>query len=96
MMHHVGIPGGRHFSCAALVVMIRATAVAANLPAGERTPERWFDTRAFALQAPLTFGSAPRNSVVGPGYANVDFALARTVAVGGQSQLELRWEVFTC
>jgi len=65
-----------------------------NLPVGERTPERWFDTSAFALQAPFTFGSAPRNSVVGPGYANVDFALARTVAVGGQSQLELRWEVF--
>ena len=65
-----------------------------NLPSGERTPERWFDTSAFALQAPFTFGSAPRNSVIGPGYANVDLALARTVALRGQSQLELRWEVF--
>ena len=52
-----------------------------NLPGGERAPERWFDTSAFALQAPFTFGSAPRNSVVGPGYANVDFALAKTWAV---------------
>ena len=38
-----------------------------NLPGGERTPERWFGTSAFALPAPFTFGSAPRNSVIGPG-----------------------------
>ena len=37
-----------------------------NLPAADRTPERWFDTSAFALQAPFTFGSAPRNSVHRP------------------------------
>jgi hypothetical protein len=65
-----------------------------NLPGGERTPQRWFDTSAFALQAPFTFGSAPRNSVTGPGYANTDFALAKTWAVGGSSRLEFRWEVF--
>jgi hypothetical protein len=65
-----------------------------NLPGGERTPERWFDTSAFALQAPFTFGSAPRNSVIGPGYANIDFALAKTWALAGTSQLEFRWEVF--
>jgi hypothetical protein len=65
-----------------------------NLPGGERTPERWFDTAAFALQAPFTFGSAPRNSVIGPGYANVDLALAKTFALRGTAQLELRWEVF--
>ena len=65
-----------------------------NLPGGERTPERWFDTSAFALPAPYTFGSAPRNSVIGPGFANVDFALAKTWALRGPSQLEFRWEVF--
>jgi hypothetical protein len=67
----------------------------ANLPGGQRTPERWFDTSAFALQAPFTFGSAPRNSVIGPGYANVDFALAKTWMPGSAGrQLEFRWEVF--
>jgi hypothetical protein len=65
-----------------------------NLPGGERTPERWFDTSAFALPASLTFGTARRNSVVGPGYANVDFALAKTWALRGTSQLEFRWEIF--
>ena len=38
-----------------------------NLPSGEKTAERWFDTAAFALPAPYTFGSAPRNSVIGTG-----------------------------
>ena len=64
-----------------------------NLSGGERTPERWFDTSAFVLQAPFTFGNAPRNSVIGPGYANVDFALAKTWRIG-TSDLEFRWETF--
>lgn len=65
-----------------------------NLPGDERTPERWFDTAAFAIQAPFTFGNAPRNSVFGPGFANVDFALAKTWRVAGASELEFRWEIF--
>jgi hypothetical protein len=65
-----------------------------NLPGDERTAERWFDTGAFALPAPFTFGSARRNNVLGPGFANVDFSLAKTWALGVASNLELRWEVF--
>ena len=56
-----------------------------NLPGGERTPERWFDTSAFALPAPFTFGSAPRNSVIGPGFANVDFARRQDVGLSAAS-----------
>jgi hypothetical protein len=65
-----------------------------NLPGGQRTPEQWFDTSAFELQDQYTFGSAPRNSVIGPGYANVDFALAKTWTISSGSQLEFRWETF--
>jgi hypothetical protein len=65
-----------------------------NLPSGERRPERWFDTSAFALQAPFTFGSAPRNSVIGPGSTSLDLVIAKTWIVSGTRQLELRWEVF--
>jgi hypothetical protein len=65
-----------------------------NLPGGERTPERWFDTVAFSLPELYTFGSAPRNSVIGPGFANMDFVLAKTWALRGTSQLEFRWEIF--
>ena len=66
----------------------------ANLPAGDRAPVRWFNTDAFALPAPFTFGSAPRNSVIGPGFATVDLALAKTWTLPGASQLEFRWEIF--
>jgi hypothetical protein len=65
-----------------------------NLPSHERRPDRWFDTSAFALPALYTFGSAPRNSVIGPGFANLDLVVAKTWTVGGTRQLELRWEVF--
>jgi hypothetical protein len=65
-----------------------------HLPAGERTPERWFDTSAFALQAPFTFGNTPRNSVLGPGMANLDLVLAKTWSLARSRQLELRWEIF--
>jgi len=64
-----------------------------NLPRDQRTPERWFDTTAFALQAPFTFGNARRNSVIGPGYATVDMALAKTWNIEAAS-IEFRWEVF--
>ena len=65
-----------------------------NLPAGDRTPQRWFDTDAFALPAAFTFGNAPRNSVIGPGFVNLDFVVARTWPVGRNRGLEFRWEVF--
>jgi hypothetical protein len=65
-----------------------------NLPAGARTAARWFNTAAFSLPAPFTFGSAPRNSVIGPGYVSLDMVVAKTWSVGGPSRFELRWEVF--
>ena len=65
-----------------------------NLPGGQRTPDRWFDTGAFRLQAPFTFGSAGRNLVFAPGLANVDTALQKVWYLAGGQQLEFRWEVF--
>jgi hypothetical protein len=65
-----------------------------NLAGGDRTVDRWFDTGAFALPAQFTFGNAPRNSVIGPGYANVDFSMAKDWAIAGTQRLEFRWEVF--
>jgi hypothetical protein len=65
-----------------------------NLSGAERTPDRWFDPAAFALPAAFAFGSAPRNSVRGPGFASVDFALAKTWPIGAASNLEFRWEIF--
>ena len=65
-----------------------------NLPRTDRTAARWFNTDAFALPAPFTFGTAPRNSVIGPGFADLDLAIAKVWSLAGSSQLEFRWEVF--
>ena len=32
--------------------------------------------------------------MIGPGFANLDLAVAKTFTVGGTRQLELRWEIF--
>ena len=65
-----------------------------NLPLGERTQERWFDTDAFSLQDPFTYGNAARNPVFAPGYFNVDFSLAKNWWLDSGSRLEVRWEIF--
>ena len=59
-----------------------------------RTAQQWFDTSCFTLPTPFTFGDAARNSVIAPGYAAVDAALGKDVALGGSARLELRLEAF--
>ncbi|MCC7243697.1 MAG: hypothetical protein IT180_17380 [Acidobacteria bacterium] len=66
----------------------------ANLPGGKRVTDRWFETSAFALPAPFAFGTARRNSVIGPGYATLDLALAKTFRAGRAGQIAVRWGIF--
>jgi len=65
-----------------------------NLPPDQRSPDRWFNTAAFGLQAPFPFGSAGRNSVFAPGLAGVDLSILNGWDVGEQGRLEFRWEIF--
>lgn len=65
-----------------------------ELPAGERTPARWFNTAAFATANQFSIGTASRNPVRGPAYRNVDLALSRLVPLGGRRALELRGEIY--
>jgi len=64
-----------------------------NLKEG-RTAERWFDTDAFAMPAPFTFGSAGRNIVYEGGERNVDLSLTKQFRIKEPAQLEFRTEVF--
>ena len=48
---------------------------------GPRSPERWFNTAAFAFPPPGTFGNAGRNIVDGPGYHNVNASLVKNTAL---------------
>jgi hypothetical protein len=53
-----------------------------------------FDTSAFALQAPFTFGNAPRNLLRGPKFAATDLSLMKNVPLGGNVQFQIRAEIF--
>ena len=61
---------------------------------GERTAEQWFNTSVFSLPAPFTFGNSGRNTVLAPGYADVDVAIQKDIQLRNDIRVELRWEVF--
>ncbi len=64
------------------------------LPSEQRTPDRWFDTRAFVIAPQFTLGTSSRNPVRGPGYRNVDLAIARRSRVAGDAARAVRAEEF--
>jgi hypothetical protein len=61
---------------------------------GAKDALQWFNTSCFVLQPQFSFGNAPRNSVLAPGYADLDAALQREVELGRGARLQFRWEVF--
>jgi outer membrane receptor protein involved in Fe transport len=61
---------------------------------GAKTVDAWFDKTAFQAVPSGTFGNSGRNILRGPALYNIDTALQRRIALGGQTALELRWEVF--
>jgi Carboxypeptidase regulatory-like domain len=66
-----------------------------NLPSDQRTPLHFFNTTAFALPPTGRFGDAARNTIIGPGTFNLNWALGRSFRFGkdGQYRGEMRWEV---
>jgi len=57
------------------------------------SPDKYYDPLAFVLPAPGVIGNAPRNSLIGPGYATWDLNTSRNVPFGTRT-LQLRFEVF--
>jgi hypothetical protein len=76
--------------------------VSPNLPSGQRRPQHWFNPAAFAVPPtvdPITglprFGDTGRNTVIGPGLANVDGSLSKSFPVrGDRRQLVFRMDMF--
>jgi Carboxypeptidase regulatory-like domain/TonB-dependent Receptor Plug Domain len=74
----------------------------AILPEGQRTLGQYFNTSAFVLQTPGTFGNAARNNLRGPGIIDSDFSLFKNTKVpwfgrgsGGEgANLQFRAEFF--
>jgi hypothetical protein len=61
---------------------------------GSHTVAKWFNTAAFTLNAPLTFGDAGRNIVTGPGYVDLDYSVLKNTSLGGSTNLQFRAEMF--
>jgi hypothetical protein len=57
-------------------------------------PGTWFNTCAFTIATPGTFGNVGRNTIEGPGFANVDFSLFKEFKVSEKSRFEFRAEMF--
>jgi outer membrane receptor protein involved in Fe transport len=66
----------------------------ANLPASERTVDRWFDPSAFAAPA-SGFGNLGKNVMDGPGFFSVDLGIAKEFPLYSERhRLEFRTELF--
>ena len=72
----------------------RPNIVAGTTTAGPKTLKEYFNTAAYAVSAPFTYGNAGYNSLRGPGYTDVDFSLFRNFAMFENSNLEFRAEAF--
>lgn len=58
------------------------------------SPDRWFDPGAFALPPYGSFGDVGRNTVEGPGYANVNLAALKQFSLARGARLQVRVEAF--
>ena len=65
-----------------------------NLPSGQRTIQRWFDTTAFAQPAQYTFGNQGVGLIRADGRINVNCSLIRSFQVAERKQLQFRGEFF--
>ncbi|MBI3940907.1 MAG: TonB-dependent receptor [Acidobacteria bacterium] len=71
-------------------------------PGGSGNPvlggaDRYFDVAAFELQPPGFFGNAGRNSIIGPGFVDFDFAAVKNLSLHRVSEnlgVQVRFEFF--
>jgi outer membrane receptor protein involved in Fe transport len=61
---------------------------------GFRTGQPWFDTGAFRPVTERRFGTAPINSMRGPGFANFDMSVFRDFGFGSGRAIQFRMEIF--
>jgi len=54
----------------------------------------WYNPAAYGKPAQYTFGNAGRNSLLGPGYGEVDLSLTKAFAITEKAHLDLKWDVF--
>ena len=57
-------------------------------------PDRYFDRTAFVLPPAGFYGNLGRNTIIGPGFANVDFTLVKIIQMAERLKLDFRAEFF--
>ncbi|MEP7271289.1 MAG: carboxypeptidase-like regulatory domain-containing protein [Acidobacteriota bacterium] len=104
----VSLQTGRPFTVALLSEIDQSNTGRANLGFGSNdrpnlvgnaklsnpTPNRWFNTSAFAFQPFGSFGNAGRNILDGPGFQNVNFSILKNTMLKENLNLQLRAEFF--
>ena len=65
-----------------------------NLPSGERTVDRFFQTSCFQIQNPIRFGSAGRATGTGPVIQNLDVGFFKNTSITERIQTQFRAEFF--
>ncbi len=58
------------------------------------TPSKWFNIAALVANTPGTFGTAGRNSIIGPGMLTWDFSTHKDFRIREGQRMEFRWETF--
>ncbi len=54
----------------------------------------WFNPAAFTDPAHYTYGDSGRNSLLGPGFGEVDLSLTKSFTITERAKLEFKWDVF--
>ena len=72
----------------------RPNQVLSNPYCAAKSPNCWINGKAFANPANGTLGNMKANSLEGPGYIDVDFALSRRFPITERQGIEIRWETF--
>lgn len=65
-----------------------------NLPASQRTVDRWFDTGAVVAPPAFAFGNSGNGIVRGDGKVNFDFSLIKNFSFSEHRYVQLRLETF--
>jgi hypothetical protein len=67
-----------------------------ELPSGEQSVNEWFNPAAFVIPSPQAYGNSGRNILRGPGLANLDFGLSKSIPWGTaeRRRLQIRAEFF--
>ncbi len=75
-------------------IRLNSTGLSPNLPKQQRTLNRWYNVKAFALPAGGTFGNLPRNSLRGPSFFDWDASAIKNFRIHDVKSLEFRFETF--